>query len=81
VILADEQIIRNEFNNGDYVYQFEGQSGKSKIKSMYLQIGEYYKEMGHGVKLLNKIRLHRAAQKSASVQSFLKDCGLPCWWF
>ena len=80
VILADEAVMKREFNIDDYCYQFEGSNGKHVMKEMYKAQGVKYREMSHGVSLLKKIRLARSAQNSASVASFLNGFAGECWW-
>ncbi len=80
VMLADEQMIRTEFNQPDYIYNSEGLSGKSILKSLYRERGESYKETRHGVQLLKKLRLSRSALTSQTVSRFLTSFGYPCWW-
>lgn len=81
IILADEQAVSEEFDFEDYNYEFEGRGGKGILKRFYKDLGINYKEMVQGAKLLKKIRLSNSAQKSPTVQSFLDQCGLECWWF
>ena|SRR3990167_1742263 len=81
VILADESAIRSEFDKPDYTYEFEGLGGKTKLRALYAENGENYKEMVQGSKLLKKIRLTNSALSSPSVSSFLQECSLDCWWF
>lgn len=80
LILADEQIIKSEFNDQGYAYDMEGLSGKHYLESKYLENGIKYKKMDHGVGLLNKVRLSRAGQKSPSVAHFLSTFDQECWW-
>ncbi len=80
VILADEEIIKEECGDPHYVYNFEGRSGKSLLKQKYAALGVNYKETDHGVRLLKKIRISRSAQKSPSVSRFLDTFKSDCWW-
>jgi hypothetical protein len=80
LILADEIVIQAEFIIDEYEYSAEGCSGKSEIRKLYKNIDVNYKEMEHGLKLLKKIRLERAAEKSTFVQRFLQKFQPECWW-
>lgn len=80
VILADENAIRDEFGDPNYIYSFEGHSGKSILKAMFGSIDINYKETNHGVKLLKKIRISRSSQKSPTTARFLSTFTQDCWW-
>lgn len=80
VILADEEVIRNEFGAPDYIYGGDGSNGKSIISKMYREIGINYKETYHGAKLLKKVRLSRSAQLSEVSAHFLEGLTPDCWW-
>lgn len=80
LILADEVLIKEEFNDPDYTYQHEGRSGKTILKEMYNQLGVAYKEMDHGVHLLKKVRVSRSAENSPSASRFLQTFDKDCWW-
>lgn len=81
VILADEQVIKEEFGLEDYAYSHEGENGKHILKQMFNRAKETsYKETYHGSQLLKKIRLSRCAGTSPSVASFVQSLNLNCWW-
>jgi len=80
VMLADEQMVQEEFNMPNYQYSYEGASGKSIIKAFYRQKGENYKETRQGIALLKKTRLSRSALKSPSVARLLHTLKFECWW-
>lgn len=79
-MLSDEVMIREHFNLPDYKYAHEGQNGKHAIKMMHKDRNENYKETGHGVKLLKKMRLTRSAIVSESAKAFCADFDIDCWW-
>jgi hypothetical protein len=80
VILADEEIIKSEFEDQGYLYEMEGRSGKHYLENKYREKGVTYKETDHGVRLLKKVRLSRAGQNSRSVAHFLSTFNQECWW-
>jgi len=80
MILADEEAIRAHFDVEDYQYSEEGKNGKFFLAQMHERAGINYKETTHGVALLKKIRLVRAAKKSAAAASLLQGITFPCWW-
>lgn len=80
IILADEDVIREEIGDQLYTYGFEGQNGKHHLKTLLSAVDKPYKETTHGPKLLKKIRLSRARTNSPSVDLFLSTFPLNCWW-
>jgi hypothetical protein len=80
IILADETIIKEEIEDEGYSYEFEGQNGKSKIKSLWKSVGRSYKETTDGVRLLKRIRLGRLIEGSPAVAQFLETFKSDCWW-
>jgi Domain of unknown function (DUF4276) len=80
VILADEEMIKIEFGDHGYSYEMEGRPGKTYLRNKYRENGINYKETDHGVRLLKKMRLSRARQKSPSVAHFLTTFNQECWW-
>lgn len=79
IILADEEVISGEFGK-TYTYHGDGNHGKNILKQLYLETGKSYRETFHGVTLLKKVRLSRAARRSPCVEAFLADIHVPCWW-
>jgi hypothetical protein len=80
IILADEDVIRDEFGDEAYVYRHEGLNGKSRLKDYFKTKDINYKEMINGAQMLKKIRLRNCARSSACVQSFLTTFDRECWW-
>ncbi|MCA3755554.1 MAG: DUF4276 family protein [Phenylobacterium sp.] len=80
IILADEALIRGFFNKPGYTYAGDGCNGKHILKGLFAEIEGNYKETFHGVQLLKKVRLSRAAGKTASAAEFLATMKLSCWW-
>lgn len=80
MILADELALRLEMNLPEYTYRGDGCGGKFELKRLYQERGIHYKEMKHGLSLLKKVRLVRAAQNSPQVHHFVTQLGLDCWW-
>ena len=82
IILADELVIRQEFDAKEYAYKFEGQNGKSILKMMYAGRQITYRETSHGVALLKRFRLESAAYRSESARLFFSklSSSVDCWW-
>ena len=80
MILADELIIRETFDDASYCYQHEGKGGKSILSQLYKNNGETYKPTNQGIKLLSRIRIERSAMTSPSVNDFFQNIAIPCWW-
>jgi hypothetical protein len=80
IILADELLIRAEFSIPEYAYDFEGKNGKAILKSIYKSLNQKYLETFHGVRLLKKMRLDRAARSSKSAFDFRSCFNFDCWW-
>ena len=79
-ILADEALIRKEFSAEQFEYKGDGTHGKGEIRGLYEQIGINYKETYHGVKLLKKTHLSRAAERSPCIGRFFAKFHAECWW-
>lgn len=80
IILADEQLIRSEFNIENYSYAGDGSHGKGRLKTLYREKNENYKETFHGANLLKKVHRSRAAECSESANSFYSGFDFACWW-
>lgn len=80
VILADEDLVRSEFGLPNFIYDGDGTNGKHSLKILYEAQGTKYKETYHGVTLLKKTHLSRAAKNSPSVYQFLNEFDSECWW-
>lgn len=80
MILADEVLIRSQFSNPAYQYDFEGRNGKHALKMLFERDGVSYKETYHGVDMLKKCRVGRAAVASESVNRFHALLPDDCWW-
>lgn len=81
IILADENLIRQEIGDDHYVYDCEGTHGKHRLSELLKASGKQYKETSTGVSLLKKVRLVNSAEKSDSVARLTATLDLPCWWF
>ena len=79
VILADELIIQQELGI-EYTYSHEGSNGKHVLSELFAGANKIYRETTDGVRLLKKLRLNRAALKSPSVDYFVRQLSLSCWW-
>lgn len=79
-ILADTDLIISEFDIEDYQYEAEGTNGKHRLKRLFESKGVIYKETFHGVDLLKRCRVSRAAVNSASVKRFQNNLPEGCWW-
>lgn len=80
MILADEALVRSEFSIPDFRYEGDGTNGKHSLKALYEAEGQKYKETYHGVSLLKKTHLSRAAERSPSVGRFVSEFDSECWW-
>lgn len=80
-ILADEDFIKKEFDLKEYKYDSEGKNGKHIISELLRNKNISYKETFHGVEFLKKIRLSNSAINSPSVNNFVSNLNIPCWWF
>jgi hypothetical protein len=80
MILADSELIKAEFGIDDYSYIGDGHNGKSFLKQLYKNVSKNYRETVHGIHLLKKIRLSKAALESIFVKEFLDELTLDCWW-
>lgn len=80
IILADEIVIKSEFDLSEYKYPGDGTNGKATIGSLYRDKGIKYKETHHGAYLLKKTRIARAAKSSESARLFHGELNLGCWW-
>ncbi len=80
LILADEELIRSEFGLLEFTYSGDGCNGKAEIRSLFERAGEKYKETYHGIKLLKKTHLSRAAENSQSIRRFFERFDSECWW-
>lgn len=80
LILADERLIREKFGIEDYRYQSEGQNGKFVLKQMFRHHDTVYRETFHGVDLLKRCRVGRAALNSPSAARFYAGLPPECWW-
>jgi hypothetical protein len=79
-ILADEELVVDEFGIPGYKYCGDGNFGKAVLKKLYQDKGLSYRETFHGVGLLKKMRLSNAKKNSAFVSSFFDSLELQCWW-
>ena len=80
LILADEEAMKEAFENEEYRYEMEGENGKSILKQLHKRNGVNYKETFHGLQLLKKIRIANCAKTSPSAKGFFDETDLPCWW-
>lgn len=80
LLLADEVVIRGEFGVREYQYDAEGRNGKRRLKELFSEKGQNYKEMIHGVTLLKKIELDRCGLVSPSANAFVSEYTDECWW-
>ena len=80
VILADEQLIRSQFQLPGYVYELEGRGGKHHLEALFAAKQINYKETSHGADLLKRVRLVRAAQKNKAAKKLLDAVPIDCWW-
>lgn len=80
MILADEELVRSEFDLPNFNYEGDGTNGKHSLKVLYESKGAKYKETYHGVTLLKKMHLSRSAVKSPSVSRFFNEFESDCWW-
>ncbi len=77
-ILADHELMAGTFGKAFVKRDYEGMNGK-KILSNFL-LPTIYKETVHGVKLLKKVSVERAANNSHSLKRFLDILDMDCWW-
>jgi len=81
IILSDNEVMREVFNDPNYYYKYEGENGKGILKDMYRNKNCSYKETAQGAMLLKKIRINRCALNSKSVKDFYDNFPLKnCWW-
>jgi hypothetical protein len=85
IILSDEQLIIKEFFDEEqfcYEYTHEGKNGAHVLNSLFkMHKNSTYKKTTDGVRLLKKVCLERASEKSISARQFKNS--LPrvnFWW-
>lgn len=79
-ILADQQMIQEEFGDPSYTYAGDGINGKHALKQLCAAANITYKETKIGSSLLKKMRLERSAQNSPSAHDFALTVNTGCWW-
>lgn len=80
LLLADTCAIGEYLDIEGHNYCGDSVGGKGQMKQLFLASGRHYKEMKDGLKLLNRIRLSRAAVNSQFAAEFREELNLPCWW-
>jgi hypothetical protein len=82
IILADQEAIKSELADPEYIYSYEGKNGKVILKDLYMRRNVVYRETSHGVRLLKKIRIENSAATSPTAKKFYDklSAALSCWW-
>ena len=80
IILADEDLMRDQTGDPNYTYAGDGCHGKHALKSALQASGKGFSETGTGVMLLKKTSLLAASTKSPSVLAFVNTFEMACWW-
>lgn len=79
-ILADQELIKKEFELDHYEYCGDGANGKHELKQLCIAANKTYKETKVGADLLKKMRLSRVALVSNSANDFAFTIDEQCWW-